>query len=148
MPVYWGALVFIILGGLGCMAGYRKQGVYVVIAGIVACVWGWHWSSHLIDPDCYRRDVSLTGFVTSLPVRYKHASGQGLQSFRLSVGRDGLEDCGRPGSLTVYGVNADQVIPIGAEVALRGRLNPSSSQWNLGSVPDQARWLAQVFMDA
>ena len=143
MPVYWGALVFIILGGLGCMAGYRKQGVYVVMAGIVACVWGWHWSSHLIDPDCYRREVRLTGFVTSLPVRYKHASGQGLQSFRLSVGRDGLEDCGRPGSLTVYGVNADQVIPIGAEVALRGRLNPSSSQWNLGSVPDQARWLAQ-----
>lgn len=143
MPVYWGAVSFIVLGGLGYIAGYRKAGVYIVIAGAVACSWGWQWSSGLIEPDCYGRSVSLTGSVASLPVRYQHASGQGLQSFRLSVGREGLEGCGRPGSLIVYGVNADQIMPLGAELALWGRISPSSSQWNVGSIPDQARWLAQ-----
>ncbi|MDG1066554.1 MAG: ComEC/Rec2 family competence protein [Luminiphilus sp.] len=143
LPVYWGGLLFIALGGVGFIAGYRKQGVYVVIAGTVACYWGWHWSAGLIEPSCFRSEVAVTGSVASLPVRYRAASGEAVQSFKLAGAIDGLVGCGSPVSLMVYGVSAAKAIPLGADVALKGRLAPNSSQWNLGSTPDQAQWLAR-----
>ena len=141
LPVYWGALIFIVLGSLAFIAGYTKHGIYVVIAGIVACYWGWHWSTEFIEPSCYRSQVAVTGSVVSLPVKYRSASGELVQSFRLAGAIHGLMDCGSPSSLMVYGVSGAQSIPLGAKVALKGRLAPNSSQWNLGSVPDQAQWL-------
>lgn len=143
LPVYWGALIFIVLGGLAFIAGYPKHGIYVVIAGIVACYWGWHWSTEFIEPSCYRSQVAVTGSVVSLPVKYRSASGELVQRFRLAGAIHGLMDCGSPSSLMVYGVSGAQLIPLGAKVALKGRLAPNSSQWNLGSVPDQAQWLAR-----
>ena len=143
LPVYWAALCFLLLGCVGFIAGHRKLGVYLAMAGSIACYWGWHWNDSLIDPNCYRREVGATGTVTSLPLTYKAVSGEVVQSFRLSSTLNNTKDCGSPRSLMVYGVNGTQFIPLGAEITVRGRLTPNSSQWNLGSVPDQARSLAQ-----
>ena len=101
LPVYWGALIFIVLGGLAFIAGYPKHGIYVVIAGIVACYWGWHWSTEFIEPSCYRSQVAVTGSVVSLPVKYRSASGELVQRFRLAGAIHGLMDCGSPSSLMV-----------------------------------------------
>lgn len=143
LPTYWAALCFLFLGCVGFIAGHRKSGVYIAIAGGIACYWGWHWNDNLIDPNCYRRIVGATGTVSSLPLTYKSVSGEVVQSFRLSSTLNNTKDCGSPTSLMVYGVNGTQFIPLGAEVKVRGQLTPNSSQWNLGSVPDQARSLAQ-----
>ena len=143
LPIYWAALCFPFLGYVGFIAGHRKAGVYIAIAGGIACYWGWYWNDNLIDPSCYRREVGATGTVSSLPLKYKSVSGEVVQSFRLSSTLNTAEGCGSPSSLMVYGVNGEQFIPLGAELTVRGRLTPNSSQWNLGSVPDQARSLAQ-----
>lgn len=143
LPTYWAALCFLFLGCVGFIAGHRKSGVYIAIAGGIACYWGWHWNDNLIDPNCYRRIVGATGTVSSLPLTYKSVSGEVVQSFRLSSTLNNTKDCGSPTSLMVYGVNGTQFIPLGAEVKVRGQLTPNSSQWNLGSVPDQALSLAQ-----
>ena len=143
MPVYWGGLLFIFLGSMGCLAGRRKQGVYTMFAGLVACYWGWSWFDGLIDPNCYRRGVSLTGVVNSLPVSQTVAPGRVVQSFKLTGEITDFDSCGGADTFMIYGVDAGQMIPLGALVAIKGRLMPNSSQWNLGSVPDQAYGLAR-----
>jgi competence protein ComEC len=143
LPVYWAALLFSFLGCAGFIAGHRKVGVYIAIAGGVACYWGWYWHDGLIDPNCYRREITATGTVSSLPLKYPSVSGEAVQSFRLSTTLNTLEDCGSRSSLMVYGVSGEGLFPLGAEVRVRGQLTPNSSQWNLGSVPDQALSLAQ-----
>ncbi|MDG1315483.1 MAG: ComEC/Rec2 family competence protein, partial [Flavobacteriaceae bacterium] len=143
LPVYWAGLWFSFLGCVGLIAGHRKVGVYIAIAGGVACYWGWYWHDGLIAPTCYRREVGATGSVSSLPLRYKSVSGEVVQSFRLSITLNIPEECGSPRRLMVYGVSGERFIPLGAEVTVRGRLTPNRSQWNLGSVPDQALSLAQ-----
>ena len=137
-----GVLLLPIAVALGVM-GQRRLALAILLATIACCLAGWHWLAWQVPPNCFDIEASLEGRVMSFP---RYLTGvDDPRVYRLTVAVDQVAGhvCGQPSKVVAYIPRTLGVLSLGEKVRLYGRLRPPPSQWNPGSVPDQASWLAR-----
>ena len=143
LPMYWGGALLALLGAIFWWAGKRQLGLALLVPGLACAFAGWKWAQWQIPPTCKDQPVWLTGRVIAFP-EYLPAF-KGSQIYRMTVRVSGVEGelCGQPSQVIAYITGSKAPPVLGNSVRLFGQLRPPPSQWNPGSLPDQARWLAK-----
>lgn len=143
LPMSWGGALLALVGASCWWAGKRQLGVALLLPGLACAFAGWQWAQWQIPLTCKDHSVWLTGRVIAFP-EYLPAF-RGSKIYRMTVRVSGVESelCGQPSQVIAYVTDSMAPPVLGSTIRLFGQLRPPPGQWNYGSLPDQARWLAK-----
>ena len=146
LPVSWAALPVLLL--LAVTIRYALLSASAFLLGL-----GWAaldaalWQASQVPDACLRQPVELAGRVVSLPDHAQLEEGRWRVAADVRVTGMNRQDCGHPRLVRVSQYLAEnhlgEAIRYNTEVAGVWRFKALSSQWNLGSQPDQARWASR-----
>ena len=113
---------------------------WLALGSGIAGWWGLSWEAAQIPTHCLRAEVQVVGHVADFVVSdIVSAQGQPRQRLSLDVSDFPAPDCGQPRRLQLTFWQATPQLALGDRITATVRLLPSSSQWNPGVMPDQAR---------
>ena len=146
LPVSWAALPVLLL--LAFTIRYALLSASAFLLGL-----GWAaldaalWQASQVPDGCLRQPVELAGRVVSLPDHAQLEEGRWRVAADVRVTGMNRQDCGHPRLVRVSQYLTEtqlgEAIRYNTEIAGVWRFKALSSQWNLGSQPDQARWASR-----